>query len=238
MSEQMSFFRDLAGYIVEMESDELACKGSALIPSQKALEQKKQQLTGALTKEYNVFLKKMGSVKTILNRELQELPLQQKEPIARDLLLAVHCLNSNPSLEEVEKKGSWQKYIGITHETMYWIYSIACKAIEETLYEDAYALCNFLVFLNPLVAEHWIRLGIVNQFLAQEDAALLAFMQASSLDQKAWFPKLEIARIYLNQKNYDKAVAELADLDALITEQNLLDVKPEWEILQNQAKNQ
>jgi hypothetical protein len=64
----------------------------------------------------------MSSVKKILKEELLLLPKVEQESHAKELLTAIARLSKDPKPEEVMQHISWQKFLGLSIDFLYWVY--------------------------------------------------------------------------------------------------------------------
>jgi len=228
-----SIFTDLASFAANHQADELACKNQLFTPREAYVKQKTAALLESLESEYKKFLTKMSSIRKILREELLLLPKVEQESHAKELLIAINRLSKDPKPEEVMQYPSWQKFLGLSTDFLYLVYQIGCKAMDQTSYEKAESVFSFLTILNPLVAEHWMRLGFAFAATGKEEEALMAFSQASTLDANAPIPRLESAQIHIKRKEYDKATIELDAVEPIMQPH----LQPQYEQLRTQTKN-
>ena len=232
-----SIFSELAALIAESQADELAVKQRLMMPREKYIEQKTLGLIHDLEKEHKKTLHYMEQARKLLLEDLKNLPDQEKEHHARELLLAMSKLSHNVEMEEVIAATSWQKFLGLSDETLIWIYKLGLKFFEKKSNEEALSLFLMLPMLNPLVADYWIALGFAQKELSLQDLALNSFSSASFLNPDNPTPVYQNAKIYLHLGQFDDALQELEVLTGIIEKQKLDFLKPQLELLLTKAQN-
>lgn len=75
-----------------------------------------------------------------------------------------------------------QELLGVTDEVLHHYYKAAIKLLDEHNWHDAKDAFTFLTFLNPLVHNFWVGLGIAEQSQSKFDEAILAYTMAEATD--------------------------------------------------------
>ncbi len=235
--EKKSIFAELAELIATEQVEALESKGKLPIPKENYIKQKAISLTEEWETENTKFIGYMKKAKELLEEDLNLLPPSEKKSYSEELLIAAIKLENPPTKEVVAELGSWQKALGLNNETLLWIYNLGSRFFNEKHYEEAVSLFSFLTLLNPMIWEHWIALGFAQKELNQDIYALNSLSLASLLNPHDPTSRFQSAKIHLKLSQFDEALLELEELQKIITEQNLEDLKPHLEFLLNQAKN-
>jgi hypothetical protein len=130
--------------------------------------------------------------------------------------------NKLPPLE------SWLEFLGLSHETMFWVYQIGHQLLEQKNYKDAAAIFFTLSMLYPFACDHWLGFGFAQQ------GSLASFTQVSSLDPDNPMPRYQKAKIHLEQKQFD--LIELNRLMEIAEDKKIDSLKPELVQLIKQVK--
>ncbi len=232
-----SVFAEMAKLIAEGQADELQSKQKLLMSRDVYIEQKTTALILELEKAYKELLHHMEKGRELLLESLNLLPYAEQEHHAKEFLIAMNKLSLPIEIEQVSKAGSWQKFLGFTNETIFWIYSVGFKFFEEKKYENALALFLMLTLLNPAVSDNWISLGFSQKNLFLNTQALNSFFIASSLAAENPTPRYQSAEIYLCLGEFDKAAVELDALTHIVESQKIDSLRPLLESMINKIKN-
>ncbi|MES2199632.1 MAG: hypothetical protein V4489_05655 [Chlamydiota bacterium] len=232
-----SIFSELAELVAESQADELEVKHKLPMAREEYIKQKTLSLIADLEKEHKKTLKSMEEARKILLADLENLPEVEREHHAKELLIAMDRLSRNVEMEQVTAATSWQKFLGLSNETLIWIYKLGFQFFEHKDNEKALSLFLMLAMLNPLVSDYWIALGFAQKGLSLEAAAINSFSSASFLNSDNPTPIYQSAEIYLHLGEFDKALLELEALAEIIERQKLDALKPQFELLFNKTKN-
>ncbi len=207
------------------------------MPREKYVKQKILGLIHDLEENHKKILDSMTQARKTLLVDLKNLPDIEKEHHAKELLIAMDKLSHNIEIEQITAATSWQKFLGLSNETLIWIYKLGFQFFENKNNEEAFPLFLMLTLLNPFVADYWIALGFVQKGLSLEVVALDSFSLAALLNPDNPTPRYQNAEIHLHLGQFDKALLELESLAEIIEKQKLDSLKPEFELLFNKAQN-
>lgn len=126
---------------------------------------------------------------------------------------------------EMAKGKTYQDLLGLEDETMQQFYEIACSYMEEKHYAEAADCFLFLLALNPLETNLWIKAGRAAQELQEYEQALEAYSMAMLCDVDDIFPHLYSAQIYILLSKPTQAQ------DCLEVCQKLFEEYPQYESL-------
>lgn len=138
-----------------------------------------------------------------------------QDKLSEDKLQKIHF---KQVIDALVKGNTYQDLLGISDEVMQELYLIACSYLEDKYYSEAADCFLFLVALNPLEPNLWIKCGLAERQLNNEDAALEAFSMAMLCDADDPFPHLYSAEIYLGLKRFEEAQGCLNACQSLIDE--------------------
>lgn len=237
-------YQPLAELMVHQQADELAVEGKLLESREQYVKNHVTVLTEQLYAHSKKMEKRFKSAGALLKAELDLIPAAEKAIYEKDLSQAMDLLTKlgeNP--EAIDKKeirmaaNTYQEFLGLSNNTLLWIYSIGHKLFEERKGEEAYGIFQLLVSLNSLVSDYWVALGFVQHFVKEQQESLNSFSMASILNPENPISRYQSAKIYLELSQFDDARVELEVLEKIITTQPLEHLKPSLVSLKNQLNS-
>lgn len=111
---------------------------------------------------------------------------------------------ANPVKEsQVDPTLIFQNILGISNDTVNFIYQLGKQLINENEYEKAAAIFTFLHFLNPFVSEFWMGAGMSLYYGGLNEEALIDLEIAHLLatDRAAPWVYTALCHLSLNNKN-------------------------------------
>ena len=214
-------------------ADDLAVHGKLFIPRERFIEQKRPELIEELLNQNLATQNIFAQIAKLLKAELENLPLEERKTYQEEFTKAQEFLTSikrTPQflIDHVDllKKNSMQELLSFSNATLKWIYDVGYRLSQKEQIEEASLIFSFLVFLNALVSDYWIALGLTQLRLQKNKEALTSFSSASILNPSSPITRYNSAKIYLEMNQPDDALAELDALDDIIKAQNLSDLKP------------
>lgn len=109
------------------------------------------------------------------------------------------------SMQNFAEGKTIQETLGISDEHMQDFYDIALDYFDNKQYDEAADCFLFLIALNPLESNLWIRSGNAEQALHRYHEALQAYSMATFCDADDPFPHLYSAEVYIELKQFVKA---------------------------------
>lgn len=98
-----------------------------------------------------------------------------------------------------------QEQLGISDSLMQEFYNVSLSYLEEKLYKEASDCFLFLIALNPLESNLWIKAGNASYGAHAYDEALESYSMAMFCDADDPFPHLYSSQIYLERGELEKA---------------------------------
>lgn len=102
-----------------------------------------------------------------------------------------------------------QEIIGYSAATMEKFYFVAYKLFQHQQYQEAADAFIFLTTLNPYIYNYWLGLGMCEQLLKREEAALIAYATAILINVENPVPHYHSASCYNELKDQGNALASL-----------------------------
>ncbi len=102
-----------------------------------------------------------------------------------------------------------QEIIGYSPATMEKFYYVAYKLFQHQQYQEAADAFIFLTTLNPYVFNYWLGLGMCEQLLKREEAALIAYATATLINVEHPVPHYHSASCYHALNDIGNALASL-----------------------------
>jgi tetratricopeptide (TPR) repeat protein len=228
-------FQSIAEYIAKCEADEVEAKGALLMSKDAYIQQKSAVYFAELDKENKQLVEYLERGDKILSESGSLFPDGSDKDRYQEFLLAMNKLNEDTGENKLPPLESWLEFLGLSHETMFWVYQIGHQLLEQKNYKDAAAIFFTLSMLYPFACDHWLGFGFAQQG-SLDPRALASFTQASSLDPDNPMPRYQKAKIHLEQKQFDQALVELNRLMEIAEDKKLDSLKPELVKLIEQAK--
>ncbi|MES2198895.1 MAG: tetratricopeptide repeat protein [Chlamydiota bacterium] len=237
-------FARIAEFLANAQADELEIKKGLMTPRSKYVEEKSASIKQEMEEQYAKMLRRMSSVGVILEQELNQLPQIEKDHHMGEISFAMkRLLQCKASPDELAKETKlleaniWQDFLAFSDETLLWIYKIGYRYSEEKKSEEAKALFQLLVMLNPQVSDYWVALGFVERQLSEETEALDAFSMASILNPENPVSRYQSAEIYLQRGELEDALVELDVLAEIIEKSKLDSLRSELEQLRSKVRS-
>lgn len=222
-------FTPLGESIAQSMVDELEVKGGLLGSKPAYIEQKKKEILDDVEDEFLKLEEYLARGGTIIGEKLKLLPVVEQKKIGKELekmAKAVDSFLTIPPKELSSKEEVLQVKMGLSNETLLWIYSIGYQLSTENNYEDALPIFKVLTTLNPLVVDYFIAQGLSERALQYNEEALYSFAMAILLNPNHLLARYNSAEIYLNLHQTADAEAELEVLEDIVRTENLTDFKP------------
>jgi type III secretion system low calcium response chaperone LcrH/SycD len=125
-----------------------------------------------------------------------------KTQISQEKLSAI---DMKQILQSFAEGKCFQDLLEISDEVMQEFYTISMNYYENGDYADAADCFLFLLALNPLESNLWIKSGNAEQALHHFEEALEAYSMATLCDADDPFPLLYTAQIYIFMKHKEQA---------------------------------
>lgn len=231
MSEEEPLFTEIARVVANAQADELAVKQRLMIPRDLFVEQKMESIVEALKEENKKILDSLAKANELLMEDLNLLSNEEREHHVQELEAAIDKISGKIDQEVLAQADSLQKILGLSNETVLWIYKLGYKYFEMGKYEESYSLFLVLTLLDPLVGDYWSALGFAQRGLLLDANALKSFSLASNLSPANPTIRYQLAEIYLKLKQPVEAMTEAGILMEIIKKQNLDGLKPHAELL-------
>ncbi len=245
-SEQESILRrrayaPLAELLAIQKADELEARKGLLVPKDQYIKDHIPSIEEELNTHFTKLEQRFKKAGHLLQKALHLLSPAEKAPYEKDLLHGlniIQLLGTNPSAIENKMTlftaNTYQEFLGISNETLLWIYSIGHTFIEEKKGQEAYAIFHMLISFNSLISDYWIALGFAQNLLKEDLDALNSFSMASLLNPESPISRYQSAKIYLHLNQYDDALAEIEALEEIIKSLNLDQLKASTQTIKNQ----
>ena len=224
--EAIEGFRDL---IARIMLDDLEVREGLLQPKKEdaSSEGKNEQMKRL--KDRSEHLTKAAA---LLEKEFSFLPPSEKIRIEEEMVRAKELADT--LLTPYEGRGSvsvhpedtFQKILGFSNQTLFWVYSIAQQLFVQEKKEEAFVLFELLTALNPVVCDYWIAQGLSLRGIGKADEALYAFTMASLMEPEHPVPRYNAAELYLEKNQVADARIELDMLEDIIEMNELIELKP------------
>lgn len=154
---------------------------------------------------------------SVLKKNLSNLPVHRKEEIEDEMEKAFDGLLTymeNPVTGDITD--SLQSRIGLSNETMLWMYHVGHDSFVNKKYDESQAVFFLLTILNALVSDYWTALGMSQRYIHKEEEALYSFAMASILNPDKPLPRYHSADIYCDLGQIEDARAELDELSRIV----------------------
>lgn len=237
-------FLSLAGLMANAQADELQVKNQLLTSREQYVSAKTASILETLQQQSQKMLQSMRMANSIIKEQLTHLPNPEKEKYTKEFSTALERLNQTKTqLEEllkdpkILKADAWQDFLGLSEETLLWLYQIGRRHYEQKLLEESSVIFHLLVMLNSLDSDCWIGLGFSQKSLLQLQEALDSFATAIVLSPENPIARYQSATLYLELGQFEDAIIELEILSEIVQKENLNSFKSEVEELLNKAKN-
>lgn len=234
-------YAPLAELLITEQADELEVKKGLLVSKEQYIKDHIPPLEEALDKHFKKIEDRFKKAGELIQKALHLLSPAEKAPYEKDILHGLKTINllaTDPSAIEDKMTlfaaNTFQEFLGISNETLLWIYSIGYRFIEEKKGEEAYAIFHMLVSFNSLISDYWVALGFAQKLVKEEVDALNSFSMASLLNPENPISRYQSAKLYLNMNQLDDALAEIEALEEIIESQNLTQLKDSTQTLKNQ----
>lgn len=184
---------------------------------------------------FNFFTSNLSNLKSmatkipaLIQSKLTLLPQNEKNRIEEELkgFFSEGKINMSFLKKEMEQGSLIQKTVGLSDETLLWIYGIGLELFEANQAQEASLIFLMLVLLNPLISDYWIALGITQRSLKEEEAAIYSFEMAALMNLNNPIPSYNLAEIYLKQKELEQAKKQLYLLEEIVKNQHREDLEP------------
>ena len=174
----------------------------------------------------------------LLYEELSSLP--EKERITQEFSHALEMIGLLTNLEELAKHtellpaNTYQEFLGISNETLLWMYKVGHKFYEEKNFDNASAIFRLVVQLNPLVYDYWTAFAFAQLNQNKPEDALHSFASAIYIDPEGPVARYQSSKIYLSLGKTEDALIELEVLENIANTNNRESLKPLIEELKAQ----
>lgn len=212
-------------------ADELQAQNKLPCPRKAFIDQKHDELMKQLLESTYKMGKSLTEASSLLSEHLPLLPEEEKNKYytewqkATKLLQALQNDPSSISLyPQILSANNLQQLLSISYEHLSWIYKVAHTYFDEQANEKAYTLFSFLVFLNGMVFDFWLRLGILQLRLQNPQEALSSFFVASKLDPTSICAQYDLVKLLLHLEKFAEAPSEIEKLRQLAVSQNNTDM--------------
>ena len=233
------FGKDLATSMAE----ELEVKGGLLLEKNTYIKQKTKEFIETIDKEILKREQNMDRAGKLLKEKLALLPSLEKTKIEEELGHSAEIVISflkdiqdkkEPTL--TNKEETFQSLLGLSNETLLWIYTIGYNFSLENKHEEALAIFQMLTSLNPLVSDYFVAQGLSERSLKSNQEALYSFAMASILNPEQPISRYNAAEIYLETGQVEDAKLELEALEKIIETNSLIPLKPAAESLRGKIQ--
>ena len=213
-----TLFGPAAHALAEEKLHELQAKGGSLMLSKDAyIKQQEKVILSTLDKQLAWVGSALRQASAILHERLEALPSSKREVIRDELTRAFEGFadNINKSRDTLEPL---QVMLGISRETMLWMYSVGRETFTEKRYEEAQGIFFLLTMLNAFVADYWTAFGMSQRHTDHEEEALYSFAMAICLQPDKPLPRYHSADIYCKLGKIDDACIELEELSRIVAD--------------------
>ena len=233
-------FSPLGESIAESMADELEVKGGLLTPRKSYIKHKTDEITQSIDAELLKREQRMKKAGEIIKGKLSSLAPAEKERVERELRHSAESITSlltpSENSEGMTEDKTMQSILGISNETLLWIYSIGYELSLAKHHEEALCIFQTLTTLNPLVADYFVAEGLAERALHHNKEALNSFAMASLMNPNQAISRYNSAELYLEQHQAEDASLELEVLEEIIAAGNLTDLKPAAESLRSRIQ--
>ncbi len=121
---------------------------------------------------------------------------------------------------------SYQAFVGLSDETLLWMYQVGDQFFGEQRFEEAFAIFSLVTQLNPLVCDFWIAFALTQMRQNDPSEALKSFAFAIVADPSHPIPRYQSAKLYLQLEQKQDAMIELEVLEEIIRLKQLDSLSP------------
>lgn len=107
--------------------------------------------------------------------------------------------------DELGEQETLAETLGISQNTLSSIYNLASHLFTDRKIEDALAIFEVLIFLNPYCYEIWYSKGLCEKNLHHFERAITSFSFASFYNSEAYQPYLQITECLIQVHNFEEA---------------------------------
>jgi tetratricopeptide (TPR) repeat protein len=231
-------FREL---IAKIMLDDLEVQGGLLQPRKKT-EPRDEGSKKGLILQLEARGKNLDKVGDLLQAEVGFLLPSEKIRIEEEMERAGEV--ASELIAPYEGRGSitvgpedtFQKVLGFSNETLFWIYSVGQQFFMQEKKEEAFVLFEFLTAVNPIVCDYWIAQGLSLRGLSRVDDALYSFTMASLMEPNNPVPRYNATELYLEKNLVADAKVELDMLEEIIEMNELIELKPSLVAIKNRVE--
>ena len=222
-------FSPLGESIAESMADELEVKGGLLTPRKSYIKHKTEEMTQAIDAELLKREKRMKKAGEIIKEKLSSLAPTERERVEKEMGHSAKSITSlltpSENSEEMAEDKTMQSILGLSNETLLWIYSIGYELSLIKHHEEALCMFQMLTTLNPLVADYFVAEGLEERALHHNKEALNSFAMASLTNPDLAISRCHSVDLYLKLHQVEDASLELEVLEELIAAGNLTDLR-------------
>lgn len=234
---QKNVFAPFGELVARSLAEELEVKGGLLQPKDLYIKQKTEDIVSAIETELSKREKNLNRAAAALHEKLFLLPRIQREKIEKEMIGAEgKVVDILAPKEEIRKEDTFQSLLGLSNDTLLWIYSIGYQLFEDGKKEDAFAIFQMLTTLNPLVADYWIAEGLTQKALNYDMESLHSFAMASIMKPNNPIPRCQSVEIYLKIGQIDSARLEFAALEKIMQSAAYPELGPFVDLLRNKIQ--
>lgn len=133
--------------------------------------------------------------------------------------LAIAATDEKMAQEFFTADGTIQSKLKLDDDVLELWYQIGRKFYDAKHFEDAARVFKVLIFLNPLVENYYISLGMTNQAMHHVDEAIALYSLAIAMQEQNPFPCLKLAECYEAMSDHAKAI-DVLELAILYSERD------------------
>ena len=234
MKRTTKYFKEVSNALATAKADEVEVKNSSSINRREYIKNEATSIQKELTTEYKKLCSHIKKSSKVLEEEVQNLPKVEQERIQKEIKSALRKIeNVGEELDEP----CLQTYLGLSNETLFWIYETAYNSYQNNRHEEAQDLFFLLVLFNPMVRDYWMALGHAYNARCFYDKAQEAFSLASFLDPEYAPSRYQSAQLYLEAGAFEDALAELAVLEEILNKEEDPSLRAQFEKLRTRARN-
>lgn len=232
-------FSSLCEIIAKEHAEELEVKGALLCAKEALIKQKKEETSNALNSAFIKSEEQLKRAGAILKEALKVLPPVEREKIEKemghsvDVMLSFLAFSKEKETLFMKENDTFQSVLGLSNETLLWIYSVGHGLSLEDKNEEALSVFQTLTLLNPLIDDYYIAQGLVERALQSNEPALYSFAMCTLINPNHLVARYNSTEIYLDLNEVNEAVLEFEILEKLVNAQNLVDLKPEVDSLRS-----
>ncbi len=206
-------FAPFAKEVAKERLSEALSKGKLLVPETTYIKQQEEAVIASIDHEITEMQKTFALAADLLKKHIDTLPIHQKETIQNEMGHAFSGIKerfeASPNHDPMQ---SLQRTLGLSNETLLWIYKVGHHYFEEKHYTEAQSVFFLLTILNHLVSDYWLALGMAQENLHQDEAAIYSLSMASDLNPESPMPCYHLASLYHKTHRISESKAECEKL--------------------------